>query len=74
MATHTEAFRSPTGRVSAIHRLTDATLPRVDWTTLCHRPAGDMTLMPADPWAAMGFRAASAGPCSRCDSRRAVSA
>ena len=67
----TEAFRAPTGRVSAIHLIADVTGPRPEWSTLCGRPAGDMTLMPSDPWSAMGFRAASeSGPCCRC-SRKA---
>lgn len=62
----TEAFRAPTGRVSSIHRIADVTGPRPDWTTLCGRPAADMTLMPADPWTAAGWRHASDGPCQRC--------
>lgn len=56
-----EAFRVTSGRVSAIHLLTPS-----GFFTLCGRNASGMTRMPADPWSAVGWRAASAGPCQRC--------
>lgn len=60
-----ELFTVTGGRVSALHRPDPADPTR----TRCRRPAALMTELPADPWAAAGFRAASAGPCQRCARR-----
>lgn len=59
-----EAFSVTNGRTSVIHLLTDT-----GTATLCGRSADGMTRMPADPWSAVGWRAASAGPCLRCARR-----
>lgn len=59
-----EMFACRMGRVSAIH-----TVPLGGEFTLCGRPIGDMTTLPSDPWAAMGFRHASSGSCQRCAAR-----
>jgi hypothetical protein len=62
--TTVETFRVSDGRVSAIHRMVPAAS-----VTLCGRNAAGITPMPTDPWAAMGWRAASAGVCQRCAAR-----
>lgn len=63
----TEVFRVTAGRVGATHRTAGPDTP--DGRTLCGRPTAGMHRMPADPWDAMGWRSASAGPCLRCASK-----
>ena len=74
-----ELVRVTNGRVSAIHRARPSYVESASdeprWAsrsltdgprTVCGRSAEGMLPLPSDPWAAMGWRAASPGACQRC--------